>query len=425
MSAPRIDHGGAVSVDPEALRETASRIATVVEEFERARRAIEGALLAVSAMPVQEADIDPSALLGSRDRVEALRGDGEEAVTGVRLMADVYEYVELQVAAEVLAVDDGAAADALRLRLDRLAAADDRIPDMATVLRAGWEERRFEGLNGQNTWGGLLTPVFGAAALAGAVGGRGVVQPWMRLSGTPDPVAVAPVASSRPWSAPAGIAESLRRMPRGDTGAQVAVERYTMPDGSRRFVAYVLGTQSAGAGGREPWDMRSNVELYTGQRSASYEATRVALAASGAVPGDEVDVVAHSQAGMIAAHLALEGEYDVRVQITAGSPVSPVLGDDRTLVQLAHTDDVVRALAGGGSAGGSGSPDSFTATSVDDAVVGPTDAWRPHLLASYVELAEEVDASGDPRVEALDEFWRGLDDAVSIDRTEYRAERVE
>jgi len=36
-----------------------------------------------------------------------------------------------------------------------------------------------------------------------------------------------------------------------------------------------------------------------------------------------------------------------------------------------------------------------------------------------------ADASGDPRVEALDGFWDELSDAEIIERTEYHAERVQ
>src|SRR5690606_41610677 len=96
---------------------------------------------------------------------------------------------------------------------------------------------------------------------------------------------------------------------------------YAMPDGRKRSMLCAKGKQTVGFGGSDPWDMKSNKELYTGERSASYQATLDALVASGAKPGDGVDVYAHSQAGMIAAHLSMESEFDVRVQVTAGSPV--------------------------------------------------------------------------------------------------------
>ena len=172
--------------------------------------------------------------------------------------------------------------------------------------------------------------------------------------------------------------------------------------------------------------MKSNVELYTGTRSASYQATVDALTAAGAGAGDRVDVVAYSQGGMIAAHLAMESEFEVTTEITVGSPEEPTLHDDQTLVQLRNTDDAVSGLAAGGSAEGTGSADSFTATRVGDPDDGPQDlSLRPHSLESYLETARLVDASSDPRAEAFRGYWDELDTAVAIERTEYRAERAE
>ena len=84
------------------------------------------------------------------------------------------------------------------------------------------------------------------------------------------------------------------------------------------------------------------------------------------------------------------------------------------------------ALAAGGSAAGTGSADGFTASRIGD----PHDGWQdlalqPHSLETYIETAEMVDASDDPRAEALDEYWEELGEAVEVQRTEYRAERKE
>ena len=190
--------------------------------------------------------------------------------------------------------------------------------------------------------------------MVGVVSGLGKVLPGETLRGRADPVSVSPVKTSSPTGAPSGLAGAFGRMPT-TAGAQVAVEKYSFADGTTKFVAYLEGTQSVGWGGKEPWDSKSNLQLYTGQRSASYQSTLDALKAAGAEPADEVDVVAHSQSGMVAAHLAMESEFDVQMQITAGSPVEPTLDDDQTIIQLRHTNDPVSALAGGGSPEGTGS----------------------------------------------------------------------
>lgn len=419
-----IDHGGAIAVDTEQLRDLGARMRSVASQYDRARGAIDRAHALLSSSPDAGALVDVGALQRSGERIGDLCAQIENACAGVLVMADAFEVVELRARAEALALTDAAAASVVQARADRLVAADDRIGTMAEWLVAGWKERRFEGLGEQYDLAGALPPLFLAGAMVGVASGLGRVRPGMTLTGRADPVQVTPVTSTTP-SAPQNSAAALRRMP--GAGAQVAVEKYTMAGGTTRYVAYISGTHNPlpwQAGEAEPWDMKSNIELYQGRASASYQATVDALAATGAKPGDQVDVVAYSQGGMIAAHLAMESEFEVSMQLTAGSPAEPTLGEDQTLIQLRHTDDVVSALAAGGSAAGTGSPDSFTASREGDPHDGMQDLMlRAHSLETYIETAEMVDASNDPRAAALDEYWRELDQAVEVERTEYHAER--
>ncbi|AXL13495.1 hypothetical protein DXT68_16195 [Microbacterium foliorum] len=425
MSGLTIDHGGVISVDPDELRDAARRLDRVASRIDAARVALDAAQRIIVDTPGFSAYVDIVLLWGAVQHASSLAEECREAVSSTLLMADVYEYVELRAEAEMLAHTDPAAADRLSLRAERLGASDDRIPTMAAQFEAAWRTRRFEGLVGNPVLPGLYGDVFGLAALVGVFSGFGKILPGEMLSGRADRVTVAPVKTSSPSSGPAGLAAAFGRMPTAE-GAQVAVEKYSYSDGRTRYVAYLKGTQSVGWGGREPWDLKSNAELYTNRRSASYQATLDALAAAGADAGDEVDVVAHSQSGMVTGHLSMESEFDVRVQITAGSPVEPTLDPDQTLVQLRHTDDPVSALAGGGSPEGTGSSDSVTLSREGDPLNTIEDIWvDTHLLHSYTETAEMADASGDPRVEALDEFWDDLSDAEIIERTEYHAERVQ
>ncbi len=122
-----------------------------------------------------------------------------------------------------------------------------------------------------------------------------------------------------------------------------------MPDGSRQFALYVAGTQApAGFGGDDPFDELSNVQLYAGVSSASYQATLEALRQAGAQPGDVLHDFGHSQGAMITAHVALEAGYDARTHVTFGSPVEADVGGGTLSVAVAHTDDPVAALQGGG-----------------------------------------------------------------------------
>lgn len=425
MTGLTIDHGGAISVDPDALRDAARRLDAVASRYDDAHSAIMRAHRIIVDTPGFSVHVDTVGLWSSAQHVGRLHADCQETASSTLLMADAYEYVELRAGAEMLAQTDPSMAQQLMRRADRLAAADERIAPLADDLIAQWRARRFDGLTGNVVTPGLYDQLFLTVATVGAVSGLGKVRPGETLTGKADAVSVTPVKTSSPAGAPSGLAGALGRMPR-TTGAQIAVEKYSFADGSTKFVAYLEGTQSVGWGGKEPWDSKSNLQLYTGQRSASYQSTIEALQAAGAQPGDEVDVVAHSQSGMVAAHLSMESGFDVQMQITAGSPVEPTLDDDQTIIQFRHSDDPVSSLAGGGSPEGTGSDDSVTllteGTPLD--TVGDL-AVDAHHLDTYIDTAKTADGLSDPRMDAMDDFWRELDAAEVIERTEYQAERVE
>ncbi|WP_447653370.1 hypothetical protein [Microbacterium sufflavum] len=426
MGGLSIDHGGVIAVDTEELRAVAARIAAAAGACGRAATAVEQARVAVSSDPEAFEGVPLPALRAAAQALHDVAAELAHAADGARRTADVFEIVELRAKVEALAHTDAGAATAAQARLDRLLAADPALGLVATALVLQWTTRPLFGPG--LLLGGLgpsVAPAAGVTQLLGSTTGFAKVQPGERLRGHADPVRVTAVARSAP-RAPSDLTAALRRLPESG-GAQVAVERYTMKDGATRYVAYLSGTRSVSLAptGTEPWDMRSNVQLYAGTRSASYQATLDALAASGAQPGDRVDVVAYSQSGMIAAHVAMESDFDVELQITAGSPSEPTLDDDQTLVQLRHADDVVSRLATGGSAEGTGSADSFTASRLVEPLPGPDDlGLGSHGIEEYEETARLVDASSDPRAEALGRYWIELGEATEVERTEYRAERV-
>lgn len=233
-------------------------------------------------------------------------------------------------------------------------------------------------------------------------------------------------AEGTPASAPRGLAAAVARVPNaGDE--RVRVERYTMPDGSRQFAVYVAGTQSAAPSGVEAWDLGSNLQLYGGEPSASYQATVQALRQVGAGPDDPVHAFGYSQGGMIAARLALEDEFSVRTLVTFGSPVHADVGPGTVGVALRHADDPVAALAAGGFAATVGAHGSFVAERTADPVGGVRDLLHPfgaHALDAYAETAGMLDASADPRMDAVREVFAGLEAAASVETTVFGAERV-
>lgn len=424
-----ITHGGAIAVDPDALRAVAVGMFALAQRFADAAASVREANRWLWGVPEASSRVDLGALAGVADRADALQLECSTAAENTRLMADVYELVERRQQLAALQIQDGAAtasAVALHARIEQLLASDARVADMETWLIAEWEQQRFAGLDEPSlvipTVGGLQ-PIFRKVSELSARG-FGVLRPGATLKGSGGPVTVTALkttTTARP-APPAGIADALRRVD-GISEGQMRIERYEMPDGTNRFVLYEKGTQFFG-GKDEPFDFESNIDLYNGQESASYAATVEALAQAGAEAGDRVDVVAHSQAAMNAAYLATGSDFDVQVQVTAGSPVHPSLAEDQLLVELRHTDDLVSSLAGGGLPGGSGSSESVVISRVADPFYGISKlGFNPHLLDTYIETAEMADASGDVRLQALEVDWAQLREAKRVTITDYQATR--
>lgn len=425
----QITYGGSIAVNTETLRDVAFRLGPVAARVGQAADSAYTAHRQITDTAGLSSAVSTVELWALGDRLAALRTRIDEVVTGTLLMADVYELVELRTEYEALALTDPAAAEALLPDILDLEASDERLAPMATYLQENWENQRYDGLDGQFDLASTVTGVnFGAitsiAAMLGSSMVFGTLPAKAKLDGWPDTVKVAPVFTTLPAAAPASLADGLRRFPEAED-AQVKVEKYTFDDGSAHYVAYIKGTQSGLYGAGEPWDMKSNAELYSGQISASYQATVDALHQAGAGAGDVVDVYAHSQGAMVGSYLAMGEEFDVQMLVTAGSPVQPTLRDDQLLIQLRHTDDVVNALAGGGSQGGTGAPDSVVLQREGDPMPSIKDLiLEPHMLDTYIETAELADASGDPRLEAYLERLRALAGATTIESTEYVADRT-
>jgi len=466
----QITGGGAIAVDTDTLRTTATAFTMAEAELsaiDLRLGALQNMLLATWHDTGEV--VAAASALGTRLRETQAEATG--IAQALCEAAAVYEVVELDTAlrAAVAAGDADAVArlDARRTDLlsrypeagghAALAAFDRGIMWPGELVRQGTQWG--VGVGGTFSepgavWGGLVVGLgtVGGAALVG-IAGTGLVSRDARLTGTAGPVTVTAVApegmsgvrsgvapgaaaaggagqaaptSWRPPAAvaPQSLAAAASRIP-GDGAARVRVEKYTMADGSTQFALYIAGMQSSDvAGGDDPWDNESNLQLYSGQMSDSYAATQAALAAAGAEAGDAVHVVAFSQGAMIGSHLAVEGGYDVQTLVSLGSPVEADVGAGTLSVAIRHTDDPVAGLAGGGAMDGVGAPGSFVAERVYDPATAAEDATLPaHRLTAYAETAALVDASGDPRVAGVQAVFDDLGRAASVEVSEYAAVR--
>lgn len=412
-----IRSGGIVAVDTESLRDAARRLAGIAGECDEV-----GASLARAGRTMDAAGVWILPPAGhAHDAADHARRLASDLVT----MADMYELVDLtaQIGVARAAGEEDLARE-LRRRADALLTAHPQVLAAYAQDAVRWRAETMRALAEQYALPmppGMSGLDIGAIALAGLVGlaGLGAVPRGTALSGGRSAVTVARTGGGR-TSAPASLAQAVDRIPGGD--GRVRVERYAMPDGSRRFVAYLAGTSSGG--GDEAWDWDSNLALYARHDAASFDAVQAALADAGAEHGDAVGLVGYSQGGMIASFVALSGEYDVPMLTTFGDPVQADVGDRTLSVAVRHNDDPVSALSGGGFAGGVGAEGSFVASRdapgtllTGDGLVGP------HHLDAYRETARLLDASTDPRMDAVRAQFADLAAAESVDVIVYGASR--
>ncbi|WP_105567253.1 hypothetical protein [Microbacterium halophytorum] len=444
-----VTSGSVTAVDTTSLRVAAARVDAVADRLRELSTTAQEAAVFIAANPTMH---DGRAFDVQR---EALRAAGRvgKVAHDLRMAADEYEFIELRfrwmmIASPLIAyapLAGGGArlaprgdassvreAERIEARWAELAhespLAMERANERWNAWRADPDAGAFE------EWGDAvdrlpLTPwgvpsADPGSVLAGDVGasiaalGLGVVPLTARLVGKGDPAAVRPMALRADASAPGSLREAAARIPDGETDSRIRVETYEMPGGGREHVVYLAGTQGDGD---DAWDWGSNVELYRGHRSASYNGLEQALADAGIRPGEAVHEIGFSQGAMVGARMAAEGEYDVRSLISLGSPIDVAGTDGMLQVSVRHTDDVVTALANGGNPA-----EGVLVSKHYDPGGGLRDIVVPaHRLHAYVETAAEVDASTDPRLDELDELFARLGTARSATAVEFSAQRAE
>lgn len=414
--------GTAVEVDTDSLRAAASVLGSIAGELREleasATRVVE--LAASAAAAGFAASLEATLLRSSLERARQLT---EQTVDALGRAAAHYEAVELLVARGLAERSGGRSRLALDVQLVGLLAHDPRSLWAATrSLARSWghhrdlDDQMYRGARGLD----LVAPGWLPSMFFRGVDlwGRGAVPVGARLGGTADPVVVAPEPSVA-IAPPKNLAEAAARIPRGEH--RIRVERYDMPGSAPQYALYVAGTSWGGE--RETFDMRSNMQLYTGQRSASSAAVTAALRDAGVGPGDVVHAFAHSQGAMAVERLALEREFATVVSF--GSPIHAHLGEKTLSVSVRHTDDPVAALQSRGHPVPVGAPGSFVVERLADPATGLHDLAMPgHVMTSYAETSALIDSSSDPRVDALRAVFEGLDAAGLGSGADYTAVRV-
>ncbi len=262
---------------------------------------------------------------------------------------------------------------------------------------------------------GLATTATLAGGIAGMVG-------LARES----PVAIASATRQPLTPPPQGFEERLDRIPvpSESGGAQVRVDVYELPDGTRIAEAYVAGTVTFDPGPTgEPFDMAGNLAAIAGDEGGSMRAVELALAEAGVDAHTPVQVIGYSQGAAVAARLAESGEWNVQGLLSFGGPTGQIaLPVDIPTVLVEHTDDVVPALGG--------TQDNLEALIIERQAYGPDeipdgDPAPAHLRKAYLVTAALMDAAASDAVRGaggrLDGFTA---DARPVSSTTYEVDRV-
>jgi hypothetical protein len=217
------------------------------------------------------------------------------------------------------------------------------------------------------------------------------------------PVRVHPVGVAATDQPALSLGNLVERIPHAADGApQIRIERY--PSGVS--VVYLGGTIDAEPDPQtEPWDMTSNVAALAGLDAGSYRAAQDAMRQAGISATDPVVLVGHSQGGLVAARLAASGNFAVSDVLTVGAPIHHVAVPSSVhVVALEHAEDLVPSLsgvslAGAAVAGAAGSNRLTVSRRLYPAGGATTSTFLPaHSLTRYVETAQSMDASADPRL---------------------------
>lgn len=423
MGDLEIRGGRVVAVDTETLRHAAAQAELSVADAETLRTTLTQADQLLGSVMIGGTAVHPVTAAG------AVAEQGRMLVQALRDTASAYELVELQ-ARQVLAIqggeDDRRDAALIARRIAELEASS---PAVAELARDAVDEAPdpFAAVGTQLYWGTLASGagtavmgVYAGAAVGIRAAGKGAIPEGSRLVGTARTPTVTLVRVGF-GTAPTSVATVARRLPSTERPGAIRVERYTMPDGDKRFALYLSGTRFGKDAGT--FSLSSNLPLYAGVSSSAYESARIALQRAGAKPGDTVMVSGHSQGAMIASRIALEKEYDVPMIVGFGNPVQADVGDGTLQVDLRHSDDPVPLLAAGGHDASIGAPGSMVVERNADPLPSLNDLRvGSHQMDAYTETAEMLDASSDPRVDAVRERLAEFRGAESVEVFVYDTE---
>lgn len=149
----------------------------------------------------------------------------------------------------------------------------------------------------------------------------------------------------------ADVLRSLDGISRDEDAGRVVIEEHvSIVDGEevRSWTVVLQGTQNWDPVSRNPQDLQTNLQAVGGLASEQLDAVKTAMEMAGIGQGEPVELVGHSQGGIIAAQLACDAAFASKYAITnvttAGSPIAGYAPRGTPVLALENDRDIVPGL---------------------------------------------------------------------------------
>lgn len=203
--------------------------------------------------------------------------------------------------------------------------------------------------------------------------------------------------------------------------AAIEIQRTTTSGGEHRWTVYIPGTRAPlSTGGPNPMDMETNLLGIAGERTDMEIAVAQALRQLNVPPDEPVNIVGHSQGGIVGTRVAadpvLQSQYTFSTVVTAGSPTGTTDGVPSD-VQVLHLEDSQDPVVGLDGEQNEPAPNRVTVTALSEE---PSGLGEHHHLAQYVDMAEQLDDYEHPAVRrfmTMGAEAMALDDAGATTRS--------
>ncbi|WP_175957340.1 hypothetical protein [Schaalia sp. Marseille-Q2122] len=221
---------------------------------------------------------------------------------------------------------------------------------------------------------------------------------------------------------PSALIERIEQLAEGQDYGEFEILKHETPGphGPQRSWSVVIrGTQHWTAEGSNIQDLHTNLNGVAGLESDQTRAIKAAMMDVGISPDEPVELVGHSQGGIIAAQLASDTEvterYTVAAVLTAGAPTAGY--DPNTsvgMLSLENTRDQVTALDGRENANrGNNLTVHFDGDLLDHRTASGDEVFA-HDMSVYSEAIKHFESSPTSATQEVSEWMSKREEALSL-----------